>query len=85
MGLPKERIKRTKLMFQPLLRGLLQLAARYQLLLLHQLLLQPPGQPLSQIVLLLQRLIQLRIQPQHQLRLQLWPLLQLLHPALFQL
>ena len=69
-------------MFQPLLRGLLQLPARRQLLLLHQLLIQHPGQPLSQIVLL--RLIQLRIQLKHQ-RLQLRPLLQLLLPILLQL
>ena len=85
MGPPKERIKRTQLMFQPLPRGLLQLPARRQLLLLHQLLIQPPGQPLSQIVLLLQRLIQLRIQLKHQRRLQLRPLLQLLLPVLLQL
>ena len=85
MGLPKERIKRTKLMFQPLLRGLLQLAARRQLLLLHQLLLQPPGQPLSQIVILLRRPIQLRIQLKHQRRLRLRPLLQPPLPVLLHL
>ena len=84
MGPPKERIKRTQLTFQPLPRGLLQLPARRQLLLLHQLLIQYPGQPLSQIVLLLQRLIKLRIQLKHQ-RLQLRPLLQLLLPVLLQL
>ena len=84
VGPPKERIKRTQLMFQPLPRGLLQLPARRQLLLLHQLLIQHPGQPLSQIVLLLQRSIQLRIQFKHQ-RLQLRPLLQLLLPILLQL
>ena len=63
-------------MSQPLLQSRLQLPAQRQLLLLHQLLLQPPGQPRSQIALLLQRSIQLRIQLQHQLRLQLRPLLQ---------
>ena len=80
-GPPKERIKRTQLMFQPLLHSPLQLPAQRQLL--HQLLLHPPGQPLFQIVLLLQRSIQLRIQ--HQRRLQLQPLLQLLLPVLLQL
>ena len=82
-GPPKERIKRTQLMFQPLPRGLLQLPARRQLRILHQLLLQTPSQPLSQIILLLQRPIQLRIQ--YQRRLQLRPLLQLLLPVLLQL
>ena len=84
-GPPKERIKRTQLMFQPPLHSPLQLPAQRQLLLLHQLLIQPPGQPRSQIALLLQRSIQLRIQLQHQLRLQLQPLLQLQLPVLRQL
>ena len=82
-GPSKERIKRTQLMFQPLLHSPLQLPAQRQLPLLRQLLLQTPSQPLSQIVLLLQRSIQLRIQ--YQRRLQLRPLLQLLLPVLLQL